>query len=135
MYHLRFQVVASPPYLGSNSTNTSWWEQQLTVLSNAKWTKSFTHFVLLFVIFHIVYGIIAIICDIMFFHALVKHTVRSRYISTVLPVHRLFFVVICWIDGILFVTSSNVTALIDSWAVAVIFLILVTISADTRVYL
>ena len=35
----------------------------------------------------------------------------------------------------LFVTSSNVTTLIDSWAVAVIFLILVTISADTPVIL
>ena len=91
----------------------------MTVLGKAKWTMSFTHFVLLFAIFH----------------ALVKHTVKSRYISTVLPVHRLFFVVICWIDGMLFVTFSNVTTLIDSWAVAVIFLILVTISADTPVIL
>merc|ERR1712018_620758 len=34
-----------------NSSNT-WWSQEVTVLGKAKWTMSFTHFVLLFAIFH-----------------------------------------------------------------------------------
>ena len=107
----------------------------MTVLGKAKWTMSFTHFVLLFAIFHIVYGTIAAICDLMFFHTLVKQTVRVRYISTVLPVHRLFFVVICWIDGVLFVTSSNITSLIDPWALVLVFLALVAATTDTGVVL
>merc|ERR1712130_1088835 len=101
----------------------------------AKWTMSFTHFVLLFAIFHIVYGTIAAICDLMFFHTLVKQTVRVRYVSTVLPVHRLFFVVICWIDGVLFVTSTNITALIDPWAVALVFLVMIAATVDTGLVL
>merc|ERR1712130_953219 len=120
---------------GSNSSstensNTTWWNQEVTVLGKAKWTMSFTHFVLLFAIFHIVYGTIAAICDLMFFHTLVKQTVRVRYVSTVLPVHRLFFVVICWIDGVLFVTSTNITALIDPWAVALVFLVMIAATVD-----
>ena len=107
----------------------------MTVLGKAKWTMSFTHFVLLFAIFHIVYGTIAAICDLMFFHTLVKQTVRVRYISTVLPVHRLFFVVICWIDGVLFVTSTNITSLIDPWALVLVFLALVAATTDTGVVL
>jgi len=125
---------------GSNSSstensNTTWWNQEVTVLGKAKWTMSFTHFVLLFAIFHIVYGTIAAICDLMFFHTLVKQTVRVRYVSTVLPVHRLFFVVICWIDGVLFVTSTNITALIDPWAVALVFLVMIAATVDTGLVL
>ena len=120
----------------SSSNNiSSWWSQEVTVLGKAKWTMSFTHFVLLFAIFHIVYGTIAAICDLMFFHTLVKQTVRVRYVSTVLPVHRLFFVVICWIDGVLFVTSTNITALIDPWAVSLVFLAMVAATVDTGLVL
>ena len=119
----------------STSNSSAWWNQEVTVLGKAKWTMSFTHFVLLFAIFHIVYGTIAAICDLMFFHTLVKQTVRVRYVSTVLPVHRLFFVVICWIDGVLFVTSTNITALIDPWAVALVFLAMVAATVDTALVL
>ena len=125
------------PLLNSTSVGNSslWWNQTVTVLGKTKWNMSFTHFVLLFAIFHIVYGTIAAICDLMFFHTLVKQTVRVRYISTVLPVHRLFFVVICWIDGVLFVTSSNITSLIDPWALVLVFLALVAATTDTGVVL
>jgi len=118
-----------------NSTNATWWQTELTVLGKAKWTMSYNHFILLFAIFHIVYGIIATVCDLMFFHALFKRIVRLRYISTVLPVHRLFFVVMCWIDIVMFVTSSNITGLIDIWALLLIFLLGVLVTIDTAIIL
>ena len=129
--------MSEAPLLNSSSVGNSslWWNQTVTVLGKTKWNMSFTHFVLLFAIFHIVYGTIAAICDLMFFHTLVKQTVRVRYVSTVLPVHRLFFVVICWIDGVLFVTSSNITALINPWAVALVFLAMFAATVDTALVL
>ena len=135
LLYLLPQVPASSPLLGGNSTNTSWWSQEITVLGKTKWTMSFNHFVLLFAIFHIVYGAIASVCDLMFFHSLVRRTVRTRYVCTVLPVHRLFLVVIAWIDGVLFVTSSHVTDLVDLWAVLLIFVVMVALTADTALIL
>ena len=97
---------------------------------------SLNHFTLIFSIFHIVYGVIATICDLIFFQSLFKKMIKTRYISTVLPVHRLFFVVICCFDGIMFASSTNVTTLIgDVFAVILIILISALVLADTLVIL
>jgi len=119
----------------TSHSHTGWWEEEVTVLGKTKWTMSFNHFILLFAIFHIVYGAIAASCDLKFFHTLARRTVAPRYVSTVLPVHRMFFVVICWIDAILFGTSTNITALVDAWAVAVVLVVTVTATLDTAVVL
>ena len=113
-----------------------WLDNNITVLGKSKWTMSFNHFTLIFSIFHIVYGIIAIICDLIFFQSLFKKMIKTRYISTVLPVHRLFFVVISCFDGILFVSSTNITTLVgDVFAVILVILISVIVLADTFVIL
>lgn len=137
-------AAPSPPPSCSNSSLTTsltssshpgWWEEEVTVLGKSKWTMSFNHFILLFAIFHIVYGVIAAVCDLIFFHTLARRTVASRYVSTVLPVHRMFFVVICWIDAILFGTSTNITSLVDAWAVAAVLVVTVAATLDTAVVL
>jgi len=119
----------------SLQSNSTWWDNEVTVLGKEKWTMSFSHFILLFTIFHIVYAIIATVCDFMFFHALCKRIVRTRYVSTVLPVHRLCFVVICWIDSVMFVTTTNIMGLIDIWALLLIFLLGALITIDTAIIL
>ena len=113
-----------------------WLDNNITVLGKSQWTMSPNHFTLIFSIFHIVYGIIAIICDLIFFQSLFKKMIKTRYISTVLPVHRLFFVVISCFDGILFASSTNITLIVgDVFAVLLIILISVLVLGDTLVIL
>ena len=77
---------------------------------------SVAHFSLIFFIFHIVYGVIACVCDLLFFHCVVRGTLLQRYLLTILPVHRLFFAVISCLDGLLFTASGNILALVGDWA-------------------
>jgi len=122
--------------LNSTKMETAWLDNNITVLGKSKWTMSFNHFTLIFSIFHIVYGIIAIVCDLIFFQSLFKKMIKTRYISTVLPVHRLFFVVISSFDGIMFASSSNITMLVgDVFAVILVILINFIVLADTFVLL
>ena len=76
---------------------------------------SVAHFSLIFFIFHIVYGVITFVCDLLFFHCVVRGTLLQRYLLTILPVHRLFFAVISCLDGLLFTASGNILALVGDW--------------------
>ena len=86
---------------------------------------SFSHFTLIFSIFHVVYAFIATICDLFFFYFLYKSMLKTRYISIVLPVHRLFFLVISCFDCLLVVFSSNITPLVGD-IVLIILLVIVS---------
>ena len=91
-----------------------WFSSNLTVLGKERWSMSYGHFTLIFTIFHVVYGLIASICDILFFHSMLRNIVLERYLETVLPVHRLFFIVITSIDGLIFTFTGNITGLINT---------------------
>ena len=120
----------------TSSIDMDWLDHNITVLGRRDWTMSLNHFTLIFSIFHIVYGIIAVICDLIFFQSLFRKMIKSRYISTVLPVHRLFFVVISCFDGILFASSTNITYLVgDVFAVILIILISILVLVDTFIIL
>ena len=111
---------------------TEWINTNLTVLGKERWKMSFGHFSLIFTIFHFVYGVIACICDLFFFQAMVKDAVSVRYIATVLPVHRLFFLVITSIDGLVFMFTGNIISLIDdTFPVAGIIIISLMVLVDT----
>ena len=113
-----------------------WLERNVTVLGLARWTMSFSHFSLIFSLLHAVYGIMSAICDIAFFHALLTSKIRERYIATVLPVHRLFFLVISAFDGLLFMFSHHIVSLLgDAFPVILVTFIGVIIIADTAVIL
>ena len=120
----------------TSSIDLDWLEHNITVLGKSQWTMSINHFTLIFSIFHIVYSIIAVICDLIFFQSLFQKMIKSRYINTVLPVQRLFFAVISCFDGILFASSTNITFLVgDVFAVILIILISITVMADTFIIL
>ena len=113
-----------------------WLERNVTVLGLARWTMSFSHFSLIFSLLHAVYGIMSAICDIAFFHALLTDKIRERYIATVLPVHRLFFLVISAFDGLLFLFSHHIVSLVgDVFPVILIPVIGLIILADTTLIL
>ena len=113
-----------------------WLERNVTVLGLARWTMTFSHFSLIFSLLHAVYGIMSAICDIAFFHALLTKKIRERYIATVLPVHRLFFLVISAFDGLLFMFSHHIVSLVgDVFPVILIPFIGVLILADTTLIL
>lgn len=137
-FHISYKFETHQVTLPSNtsSIDMDWLDHNITVLGRTDWTMSLNHFTLIFSIFHIVYGIIAVICDLIFFQSLFKKMIKSRYISTVLPVHRLFFVVISCFDGILFASSTNITYLVgDVFAVILIILISILVLADTFIIL
>ena len=113
-----------------------WLERNVTVLGLARWTMTFSHFSLIFSLLHAVYGIMSAICDIAFFHALLTNKIRERYIATVLPVHRLFFLVISAFDGLLFLFSHHIVSLVgDVFPVILIPFIGLIILADTTILL
>ena len=113
-----------------------WLQTNVTVLGLTRWTMTFSHFSLIFSLLHAVYGIMSAICDIAFFHALLNNKIRERYIATVLPVHRLFFLVISAFDGLLFLFSHHIVSLVgDVFPVILIPVIGVIILADTTLIL
>ena len=113
-----------------------WLQSNVTVLGLTRWTMTFSHFSLIFSLLHAVYGIMSAICDIAFFHALLTSKIRERYIATVLPVHRLFFLVISAFDGLLFLFSHHIVSLVgDVFPVILIPVIGVIILADTTLIL
>jgi len=132
--YINSNVLLSKISLPSNTSNIDmdWLDHNITVLGRSQWTMSPNHFTLIFSIFHIVYGVIAIICDLIFFQSMFKKMIKTRYIDTVLPVHRLFFVVISGFDGIMFASSTNITILVgDVFAVILIILISILVLVDT----
>jgi len=133
-FHISYKFEISRISLPSNTSNIDmdWLDHNITVLGRSQWTMSPNHFTLIFSIFHIVYGVIAIICDLIFFQSMFKKMIKTRYIDTVLPVHRLFFVVISGFDGIMFASSTNITILVgDVFAVILIILISILVLVDT----
>ena len=113
-----------------------WLHSNVTVLGLARWTMTFSHFSLIFSLLHAVYGIMSAICDIAFFHALLTNKIRERYIATILPVHRLFFLVISAFDGLLFLFSHHIVSLVeDVFPVILIAVIGLIILVDTTVLL
>jgi len=106
-----------------NDSSLDWFNSNLTVLGKERWSMNYAHFTLIITIFHVVYGIIAATCDLMFFHAFINDNVTVRYLETVLPVHRLFFLVITSIDGLIFMFTGNISQLIDS--VFAVFLVII----------
>ena len=113
-----------------------WLESNVTVLGLARWTMTFSHFSLIFSLLHAVYGIMSAICDIAFFQALLTNKIRERYVATILPVHRLFFLVISAFDGLLFLFSHHIVSLVgDVFPVILIPIIGLIIMADTALIL
>ena len=106
------------------------------VLGKNKWRMSFHHFTLIFSIFHGVYALLATICDLFFFHSLLVKRIRTRYVSTVLPIHRLFFLVISVIDSLIFVSTTSLVDLVgDVFCQILVFLIGAVLVADTPMVL
>ena len=113
-----------------------WLQTNITVLGLSRWTMTFSHFSLIFSLIHAVYGILAVICDIAFFHTLFTNKIKERYIATILPVHRLFFLVISSFDGLVFLFSHHIVSLLgDVFPVILVTLIGLIIIVDSGVIL
>merc|ERR1719232_227205 len=94
-------------------TLETWLTANMTVLGKERWAMLPAHLVLILTIFHVTYGLIAAICDIFFFRSLCQGLLTTKYMEIVLPVQRLFFLVIPSMDGLIFTFTGSINILMD----------------------
>ena len=136
---LTIDIFSAQPPASSNSSTpgqellAAWRGTNVTVLGRAAWTMSSGHTALVLAILHLVYAAIALGCDLLFFHALARRLVASSYLETVLPCHRLFYLVTSCMDGLIFAASANISTILGDSALPAALIVLVTfvILADT----
>ena len=120
----------------STIINQDWKLTNIEVLGSQKWIMTSSQLILLFSIFHAVYGLISSISDISFFHSLPSHNVLSRYINTILPVQRLFNVVVSCMDGLIIASSDYITSIFgDNFPVIFIIFLGLVVFVDTLLVL
>ena len=131
-----FQASGEANMTAEALQDSEWLQRNVTVLGLARWRMTFSHFSLIFSLLHAVYGIMAALCDIAFFHTMLTNKIRERYIATILPVHRLFFLVISSFDGLVFLFSHHMASLLGHvFPVILVTLIGLIVTVDTAVIL
>ena len=105
-------------------TLETWLTTNMTVLGKERWAMSPAHLVLILTIFHVTYVLIAVICDIFFFRSLWQGLLTTKYMEIVLPVHRLFFLVISSMDGLIFTFTGSINTLMEDVFPAVMIVII-----------
>jgi len=110
----------------------TWLTTNMSVLGKQRWAMSPAHLVLILTIFHVTYGLIAVICDIFFFRSLCQGLLTTKYMEIVLPVQRLFFLVITSMDGLIFTFTGNINTLMDDvFPTVMIVIICLLVFLDT----
>ena len=113
-------------------TLEAWLSTNMTVLGKERWAMLPAHLVLILTIFHVTYALIAVICDIFFFRSLCQGLLTTKYMEIVLPVQRLFFLVITSMDGLIFTFTGNINILMeDVFPTVMIVIICLLVFLDT----
>ena len=113
-----------------------WLNTNVTVLGKERWAMDPAHLALILTIFHVTYGLIAVICDIFFFQAMCQGLITTKYMEIVLPVHRLFFLVVISMDGLIFTFTGNIYILMDDmFPTVMIVIICLLVFLDTLLVL